>query len=208
MLRSTSLATVAVLILIGVACANPADNVPAAEVGEASAEPKAAEGQAFIFSEGSTVSFIGSKVTGSHDGGFNGFEGKIVLVDGEPAMSSIEMVIDMTSLWSDDERLTGHLKSADFFEVETYPTATFASTEIMAADEGGYLVTGNLDLHGVVKSISFPAQIEVGPDTVTATAEFSIMRFDFDVVFPGRPDDLIRDEVVIEFDIVAAPSAG
>ena len=208
MLRSTSLATVAVLILIGVACANPADNVPAAEVGEASAESKAAEGQAFIFSEGSTVSFIGSKVTGSHDGGFNGFEGKIVLVDGEPAMSSIEMVIDMTSLWADNERLTGHLKSADFFEVETYPTATFASTEIMAADEGGYLVTGNLDLHGVVKSISFPAQIEVGPDSVTATAEFSIMRFDFDVVFPGRPDDLIRDEVVIKFDIVAAPAAG
>ena len=208
MLRSTSLATVAVLILIGVACANPADNVPAAEVGEASAESKAAEGQAFIFSEGSTVSFIGSKVTGSHDGGFNGFEGKIVLVDGEPAMSSIEMFIDMTSLWADNERLTGHLKSADFFEVETYPTATFASTEIMAADEGGYLVTGNLDLHGVVKSISFPAQIEVGPDSVTATAEFSIMRFDFDVVFPGRPDDLIRDEVVIKFDIVAAPAAG
>jgi polyisoprenoid-binding protein YceI len=202
------LATVAALILIGVACSNPADNVPAAEVADASAEPKALEGQTFTFAEGSSVSFIGSKVTGSHDGGFNSFDGKIMLVGGDPAQSSVELTIDMNSLWSDDERLTGHLKSADFFEVETYPTATFASTEITAADEGGYLITGNLDLHGVVKSISFPAQIEVGPDSVTAQAEFSIMRFDFDVVYPGRPDDLIRDEVVIKLDIVAGPEAG
>ena len=90
---------------------------------------------------------------------------------------------------------------------ETYPTAEFSSTAIVAADDG-FMVTGNLNLHGVTRSITFPARIEVGADQVTATAEFSIMRFDFDIVYPGKPDDLIRDEVVVKLNVVAAPAAG
>ena len=82
------------------------------------------------------------------------------------------------------------------------PESTFESTAIEASAEG-YTVTGNLMLHGVTKSVSFPAQIEIAPDRVTAQAEFFVKRFDFDIVYPGKPDDLIRDEVVIKFDLVA-----
>ena len=53
-----------------------------------------------------------------------------------------------------------------------------------------------------------PATIEIGPDGVMAQAEFSLMRFDFDLVYPGKPDDLIRDEVVVKFDLVAVPAGG
>ena len=115
------------------------------------------------------------------------------------------MSFDTTSLWSDNDKLTGHLKSPDFFDVEKFPTATFTSTSIVAAADG-FTVTGNLDLHGMQKSITFPAQIEAGAETVTAKAEFSIMRFDFGIVYPGMPDDLIRDEVVVTFDVVATPA--
>jgi polyisoprenoid-binding protein YceI len=193
------------LLLLGaLACSNPADNVPSAEVAEPEEAPVASAGQVFHVAEGTTISFIGSKITGSHDGGFHGFEGEINVVDGDPALSSVHLVIDTTSLWSDTEKLTGHLKSPDFFDVETYPTATFTSSEIVAAEEG-YRITGNLDLHGVTKSITFPAAITVSPDQVTAQAEFSLMRFDFGIVYPGKPDDLIRDEVVVKFDLVALP---
>ena len=62
-------------------------------------------------------------------------------------------------------------------------------------------MTGNLDLHGIVKQISFPAQIQITDSGFTAEAEFSIKRFDFDIVYPGKPDDLIRDEVLIKLNV-------
>jgi len=202
--RSTILVGLPLLLaLLVFGCANPADDKPEAAVGEAEPVPEATEaGQAFaIDTAQSTVGFVGSKITGSHDGGFNAFEGTIEVVNGEPTASSVKVLIDTTSLWADDDRLTKHLKSPDFFDVEGLPEATFESTSIEAAEDG-YTVTGNLTLHGVTKSISFPAQIEIGPDRVTAQAEFFVQRFDFDIVYPGKPDDLIRDEVVIKFDLV------
>ena len=62
------------------------------------------------------------------------------------------------------------------------------------------------DLHGVTKSITFPATIEVGPEQVMARAEFAIKRFDFNIEYKGKADDLIRDDVVIKFDLVAMPA--
>lgn len=200
----TMLLAGSVLLAAMTACANPADNVPAAAVNEPAETPVAAEGQRFRIAEGSTVGFIGSKVTGSHEGGFHGFSGEINLVGSDPTRSSVHLDIDTTTLWADNERLAGHLKSPDFFDVEAHPTATFTSTEIVAAEEG-YTVTGNLDLHGITKSITFPAVITVEDGQVTVTAEFSIMRFDFGIEFSGMADDLIRDEVVIQFDLKATP---
>ena len=204
--RSTHVALVATLAAAGfMACSNPADDVPAAAVAEPSevpAGPAGGEARVYVLAEGTTVGFVGSKITGSHDGGFHGVEGEIELVDGDPTLSSLRMTIDTTTLWSDTEKLTGHLKSADFFDVENHPIATFTSTEIAATEES-YSITGNLDLHGVTKSITFPATIEIGPDGIKAKAEFSVMRFDFNIVYPGRKDDLIRDEVVIKFDLIA-----
>jgi len=175
-------------------------------VGEASAETSAegADGRLFLLTQDSTIGFVGSKVTGSHEGGFRQFDGGIVVVDGDPTRSRVEVNIDTTSLWADNERLMGHLQSPDFFDVETYSTARFVSTQIVPAADG-YEVTGNLELHGVTKSITFPATIEIQPDRVVATAEFFIQRFDFDIVYPGKPDDLIRDEVVIRLDLSAVP---
>jgi polyisoprenoid-binding protein YceI len=187
---------IVLVALVGCA-ADPAADKPDAEVSEALplTEPVAG-GTPLVFSDDSTVTWVGSKVTGRHDGGFHVFEGEIYLVNDDPTASSVSVTIDTTSLWSDTDRLTGHLKSADFFDVETYPTATFASTSIVAA-ESGYTVTGNLNLHGVQKSISFPAEIEVAGGDVTINASFAIKRFDFGIEYPGMKDDLIRDEIAL-----------
>ncbi len=200
------------LLVLSIACANPAANAPEATVEEPAPTPETspeATGDVAIYTltEDSTVGFVGSKVTGSHDGGFQSFEGEISLVGGTAEGSSVHVVIDTTSLWSDNDNLTGHLKSADFFEVATYPTATFTSTEVTLGEDGTYTLTGNLDLHGVTKQISFPAAIEVTDGGISATAEFSIKRFDFGIVYPGKADDLIRDEVLIKLDLRAAPES-
>ena len=192
------------VLLLSTACENPATGKPEAQVSEppAGAAPVAVEGRQLVISPESTIDFVGSKVTGSHDGGFKSFEGTITLGEGGPTESKVEVVIDANSLWSDDERLTGHLKSPDFLEVETHPTARCTSTAIAAAAEG-FEITGELELHGVTKQVVFPATIQVEPDRVTAQAEFFIQRFDFDIVYPGKPDDLIRDEVVIRLNLIA-----
>jgi polyisoprenoid-binding protein YceI len=191
-----------------VGCQNPAEDKPEAEVAEptaSTAEP-AADAVAYVMGPDSKIGFVGSKVTGSHEGGFEVFTGQIHLVGGMAEGSHVEVDIDTTSLWADAEKLTKHLKSPDFFDVENFPTARFESTSV-TRDGEGYVITGNLDLHGVQKSISFPATIDVANGTIRAQAEFSINRLDFGIVYAGMPDDLIREEVVIKLDLVAAPLA-
>ncbi|MDP8244120.1 MAG: YceI family protein [Candidatus Hinthialibacter antarcticus] len=202
-MRKVSFAILAVCAMIAVGCSNPADNVTEAKVSSPTGEAAvSAEGKAYTVTPASTIGFVGSKVTGSHDGGFEKFSGEFVLVDGSPEGSHGAIEIDMDSTWSDNDRLTGHLKSPDFFGVEKNPTTTFKANKIEKAAEG-YTVTGELTLHGVTKAISFPAQIAAEDDLIKLNAEFFVKRFDFEIKYPGKADDLIRDEVVIKLDIIA-----
>ncbi len=198
-------------LLVGCA-ANPANDKPQATVNSASpsasqtAETKA--GSAYKIDEtNSKVGFVGSKVTGSHDCSFAKFSGSINLVENEPTRSSVSVTIDMNSVQTEDEDLTDHLKSKDFFETEKYPESSFKSTMIAKTDKG-YNMTGDLTLHGVTNSITFPATITVAPDSVTAKAEFSIKRFDWKIMYPGKADNLIRDEVLIKLDLKGTPESG
>lgn len=159
-----------------------------------------------IYQDNSQVEFVGSKVTGKHDGGFKSFSGTIDLVNKKPEESKVSVDIDTTSIYSDDDKLTGHLKSADFFEVEKYPKATFVSTKITPDPAKGaenYTVTGDFNLHGQKKSITFPAKITVNDSDVLVESEFSINRKDFGIVYAGKTDDLIRDDVVIKLNLKA-----
>jgi len=205
MRRSLALPLCLLLLLATAGCADPTADKPKAVVDEPTAEPaRAADSLEFVLAEESSIGFVGSKVTGSHDGGFNEFEGRIAVAGGDPTQATVEVTIDTASLWTDTERLTGHLKSSDFFDVEQFPSATFVSTSIEPEGDG-YRITGNLTLHGVTKSIAFPASIDLAEERIEADAEFSIKRFDFDIVYPGKTDDLIRDDVLIKLDLVATP---
>ena len=152
------------------------------------------------------IGFVGSKVTGKHEGSFSGVTGYVVLGAGDKVEGGkVKVDIDTNTAKTDQEKLDGHLKSPDFFDTQKFPKATFESTDIKPGGEKGatHTVTGTLDLHGVKKSISFPAKIEVKPDEVDASAEFSINRKDFGLVYAGKADDLIRDDVVIKLDVKA-----
>lgn len=203
-----------------VGCAeNPADNVPKAVAGaplgvpgsevpatpatEATPTPAA---NALAFDPASSkIEFVGSKVTGSHAGGFKTFTGGVELSEDGKLIKTITATIDMNSTFSDNDGLTNHLKNQDFFDVPKFPSSTFKTTEIKAGGEGGatHTIVGDLTLHGVTKSISFPATVAVSDSEVTLKSEFAINRFDFEIVTPGKTDDLIRKEVVLKLDLKA-----
>lgn len=181
---------------------------PVAESHEAHAnhEAAAAQGQPYEFNQnGSELNFVGAKVTGKHNGAFKQFAGTIDLVDGDPTKSSVKVDIEMASVEADAAKLTAHLKSPDFFQAEAHPKATFHSTTIAKHDDA-YHVTGNLTLRGTTKSITFPASIEVHEGAVDVKADFAINRKDFGIVYPGMPDDLIKDNVALTLNIHAVPA--
>ena len=98
------------------------------------------------------------------------------------------------------------LQSGDFFDVKKFPKASFGSTSIVpdtAKGANAYTVTGDLELRGARKSVTFPATIVVSTSDVTVNSEFSINRKDFGIVYAGKADDLIRDDVVIKLDLKA-----
>jgi polyisoprenoid-binding protein YceI len=190
---------------------NPAENVPKADVTapastSATTESAPSAGaKSYAFGpNGSTIEFVGSKVTGSHKGGFKQFAGELQVAGGKVADKGNKVVIDTTSLWSDNERLTGHLKSPDFFDVAKHPAAVFETISI-SPNATNSTVTGNLTLHGITKQIAFPANIKVSDESVDVAAEFFINRFDFEMKYPGKADDLIRKEVVLKLNIKAVP---
>ena len=165
--------------------------------------PELPEGQSVSVSvDLSKIHFTGSKVTGSHDGGFDRFEGVVVLSDDQVLATKFE--IDMASTTADSSKLAKHLMGKDFFKVEKYPKATFVSSEVSAADDPGavtHTVKGVLDFHGKKRPLSFPATVAVGETAVTVSASFDINRQNWGVAYPGKPDDLINDDVEIRLDL-------
>ncbi len=196
----------AVLAMTFASCENPADKTTTAEVKEAVEKTSdSTTGAKYVFTPESKIEFTGSKVTGKHDGGFKTFTGHFTVQDGKPVGNDHKVVIDMNSTWSDADKLTEHLKNADFFDVEKFPESTFDVTTLTPGENGNYTVAGNFTLHGVTKNISFPATVSQDGDAVKIKAEFDINRKDFDIVYTGKADDLIRDEVVIRLDLEAKP---
>ena len=110
---------------------------------------------------------------------FEKVSGKATLT--EKSGLKIEVDIDCTSLYSDDKKLTNHLKAPDFFAVKDHPKAKFVSTKVAKADKG-YVVTGDLTLLGKKKEVSFPAEITTG-DTLTIKGTFEIDRTDFGMAY-------------------------
>lgn len=196
----------AALMLVA-GCGNPATNKSQAVTGEATQAPSAKPAGAQKYSitpANSKVEFVGSKVTGSHNGSFQNFSGEIDYT-GEVTTSSVNITMQADSLTTDTPDLTKHLKTADFFDVAKYPQATFVSTAIKPGGDKGasHTVTGNLTLHGATKSITFPATIAATPDAITVDSTFSINRKDFGINYRGAADNLIRDDVVLTLKIKA-----
>src|SRR5215210_3411082 len=138
MKRTGIVITILSTLLLLAACSNPAADKTKAVTGEAAqvaSPPPAGQGQKYqITPQNSKIEFVGSQVAGHHDGSFEQFSGTIDFA-GAPEKSRVNISIDTNSLKADDDKLTAHLKTADFFDVAKYPQATFVSTAIKPGGE-------------------------------------------------------------------------
>jgi len=160
----------------------------------------------------SVLNWKGAKPTGEHNGTVALKSGGILIENG--VVSAGEFVVDMSTITNLDMKgkegagkLEGHLKSADFFDVATYPTAKFVITKV-EENEGKLSVTGNLNIKDVTKSITIPATLsEVDGNYVFKSDNFNIDRADFNVKYGSKSffDDLkdkfIDDLVEMYFEV-------
>ncbi|MCP4869640.1 MAG: YceI family protein [Proteobacteria bacterium] len=197
------------LLLLAVGCV---DEVGAGKTAAVVAEPTTALASAAaetrelpIDVAQSRIHALGAKITATHDIEFDRYDGSLEFANG--TLVGLSVTVNMDSLRADREKLTGHLQSPDFFDVQQFPTASFVSTSVEAkagANGATHQVTGTLTMHGVSKTIAFPAKVSEGTRT---HAEFVIDRQDFGIAYPGRPDDLIQDNVVLTIDLVDSSAA-
>jgi polyisoprenoid-binding protein YceI len=143
-------------------------------------------------------------------GRFTKFSGEVV-TGADPLQSSVTAEIDLGSIDTGQEQRDNHIRSADFFEVETYPTMTYRSTGIRVED-GEYILDGELTLKGVTKTVPLTLEINgFGPDPYggtragfTATGE--INRRDFNVNFNAPMQNggvVVADRIQLHLEIEA-----
>jgi polyisoprenoid-binding protein YceI len=179
----------------------------------------------------SKIEWVGTKVTGYHTGNVPLKSGEIFVKNGE--VTGGKFVLNLANMQvsgpksvdaASNKKLLGHLKSADFFDVEKNPEGGFELTGLRpyqgsdvkdSTDERQeqiskyrvtdptHIVSGNLTLKGITKNVEFPARITVSDDNAEAIAKFNINRKDWGIVYPGKPDDLIRDAVHLGISIKA-----
>lgn len=162
----------------------------------------------------SNVKWIGTKITGQHDGHIELASGTI-LFEGD-VFKGGEAVIDMTTLTVADiedpeknQKLEGHLKNADFFEVDSFKTASIKVTEVTSLGDNQYDVSADITIKGTTEPIQFPATVKKDNGMITAEAKLTIDRTKFDVrygsgkFFQNLGDRLIHDEFTLDVSVVA-----
>ena len=173
-------------------CSSELDNKPSATVNKAVEQPsEVKEGKAstenktpaksdsnnvqYTLSAGSSVEWVGSKITKDHSGGFTELSGSAAMTkDGE--LSEFSTTVEIKSMFSDNNNLTKHLLDPDFLDLDKFKQSTFKSTEISKTDKPEVTVKGILDMHGVKNEITFPATITKSETNVTIKAEFKISK--------------------------------
>lgn len=144
-------------------------------------------------------------------GQFTGVKGEFVLNEADITRSHVETSIDAASINTREAQRDAHLKSADFFDVEKFPTLSFKSTHITRQGEGALAVAGDLRIHGVTRSVVFtvegptvPAKDPWGNTRIGLAASTKINRKDFGLNWNAALETggiLVGDEVTITLDV-------
>jgi polyisoprenoid-binding protein YceI len=155
----------------------------------------------------STISWVGKKVTGQHEGTVNLKEGNLIF-KGKKVVGG-NFTVDMTTITTTDlkagqgrEKLDGHLKSEDFFGTEKFQTATLVFKSIGEKSPGVYSVTADLTIKGVTNSVNF----ELAASANAATAKLNIDRTKFGIKYGSKSlADTIADRAINdEFELSVA----
>lgn len=144
-------------------------------------------------------------------GSFKGVKGTVNYDPDSPAASTVHAVIDATSLSTHDNERDTHVKSADFLDVERYPTIEFNSTSVKKTSGDSLEVTGDLTVHGVTKPVILTVD-EVSPEAkdpwgntrIGASAKTKIKRSDFGLKWNAPLETggvLVGDDVKLEFEL-------
>lgn len=157
-----------------------------------------------VKTEESSVTWKAYKVTGSHTGTVALKSGSLVFDNNN--LTGGEFVVDMTSIICTDlegeykEKLEGHLKSDDFFSVETHQTSKLVFTSVKATGKNSYEVTGDLTIKGITKPVTFDVSVYGSKATATVKidrAQYNV-RYGSGSFFENLGDKTIYDE----FDLV------
>lgn len=167
--------------------------------------------------DASTINWEGSKtlIEGYSDSGSINIS-KGIISFSEGAVSSVDVTVDMNSLvalktgvGAGMDKLTEHLKSADFFDVATYSEAKFVSTGEALIENGTGKVSGNLTIKGITQPVEIIFTISGTPDRMVFSGETTFDRtlfganFNSGKFFQDLGDSIISDEVKLSFDLVA-----
>ncbi|HTC92596.1 MAG TPA: YceI family protein [Terriglobales bacterium] len=144
-------------------------------------------------------------------GQFATVKGVLALDETDSTNSHIEASIDAASINTRDPQRDAHLKSADFFDVEKFPTLSFKSTRINRVSDGELLVAGDLTIHGVTRKVVFTvegptaaAKDPWGNTRLGLSAHTKINRKDFGLTWNTALETggiLVGDEVIITLDV-------
>ena len=144
-------------------------------------------------------------------GRFSKVSGTLVLDESDLANSRVEVSIEAASIHTGEDQRDAHLKSADFFDVEKFPTLTFKSRGIRIVTDGELSVEGDLTIHGVTRKVSFevegptpPTKDPWGNTRVAVSASTKINRKDFGLIWNAALETggiLVGEEVTITLDV-------
>jgi polyisoprenoid-binding protein YceI len=144
-------------------------------------------------------------------GTIKGITGTLTEHATDSTLSSVEATVDVSTIHTGEVQRDGHLKSADFFEVEKHPTMTFKSTKVVPKGEGEYAVTGDLTMHGVTKPVTFavegpsaPGKDPWGNTRIGLTATAKVNRKDFGLNWNAALETggiLVGEDVHITLDV-------
>ena len=149
-------------------------------------------------------------------GRFSDFAGTIHYDSASPERSSVNAEIQAASIDTNEKDRDTHLRSADFFDVDRYPTLTFRSTRVTRKGDERFNVDGDLTIHGVTKPVTLDvsflgkAKDPWGNERLGFEAETTINRKDFGLTWNAALETggfLVGDEVKISLSVQALPQA-
>ena len=161
----------------------------------------------------STIGFVARHaMVAKVRGGFSEFTGTLSLDGADPAKSSADLTIVASSFSTNNAERDAHVKSADFLDVEQFPTLTFKSTAVTQKDDDEFIVTGDLTIHGVTKPVDVKfellgtSQDPWGGTRIGFEGKAEISRKDFGLVWNVALETggvLVSDTIKLEMDVEA-----